>query len=1546
MALIGLLVLAPSLPHAQLAPKRLSDWLLQQSIDPNAYPLGLSWRVPGEVVSQSELRLDLLRSLSGRDRGVKADAGVLGQLRDWVRTLPVTGRVPVAVADARWLQANSSRDPVLQPGDSVVLPKRPRTVTVVTARGTRCAVTHAPGFEAMAYVRVCSPGASLRADWAWMAQPDGRVQRFGVAAWNREAQDEPAPGAWIWAPPRDGGFPERLSQTLITFLATQGPAPDPQPVASEFAPIASEPASASIASKLAPTSIASKLAPTSIASKLAPTSIASKLAPTEKLVGRDSLFVARSTSAISDQGPTTNEPRTTSHEQRTTNHEQHAPGGASAAWAPSSLPELGGGVQGTGGRGFAEAGAGDAGRALVLPPPTLASRSRSLVTTASDWGGTGLLQTPSARMQEPGNLTVNFSRIYPYFQGNIMVQPLDWLEAGFRYTSVSNRLYSGDPNFSGDQAYKDKSFDAKFRLWKESAYVPQVALGFRDFAGTGLFSGEYLVASKRTGAFDWNLGLGWGYPGARGNVRNPLSLISSKFDTRTKDTGQGGNFAFGSYFHGPTALFGGVQYQTPWEPLILKLEYDGNDYQHEPQTNDQRQSSPWNFGAVYRVGRAVDVTLGVERGNTAMLGVTLHTQLDGLSMPKLNDPPRVPVALNRPQRAPDWAATSRDIAAQTDWHVRRIEQRGRELRVTLDDADAVYWRERADRAAAVLNRDAPASVDRFALAYRRGGVGVAEHLIDRDAWVARQTQPLPPREQRAALIARAPEALPSQAALYQDTPPRFETSLGPNYQQTLGGPDAFLLFQIGAAGSAKLRLSEDTWLQGGLQLGLYGNYDKFQNRGSSDMPRVRTYLREYLTTSKLTMPNLQLTHIGRRGGNQYYSMYAGYLESSFAGAGGEWLYRPFASRVAFGVDANYVQQRSFGQDFSFDNAGTQTGYRVATGHATLYWDTGWNGVQATLSAGRYLAKDLGVTVDLSREFKNGVKFGAFFTKTNVSAATFGEGSFDKGVYLSVPFDAFLTRSSNGAATAVWTPLTRDGGAKLNRSVELYDLTRARDERSLRSEAAPPRNDESIPSDRRESWSPPPQGPAAYTRVAPQPTAGQWAADAQGYEQRLIEALYLQQFRNIRVAYDGSRRLTVALSDPLAVGASLVGASPVGASPVGASLLANEQNLSNPAGASLVGASLVGASLLANKQNLSNSVGASLVGASPVGASLLANDGNREQARSYGAKSISRAVGRAARTALHLGPLDMREIRIVFAQGADPVVTYDFVDLKRLERYFDGEINAAQLADSVAVDYQDPSAREPDPLAFLDDVDTKAAAPRLADLLQPATRPLRRVANDFAGAARTAAQTDWLRAGAIGTGLVLASSVLDKRADKFAQDHGANRWLKGVNKIGNNVLPWLAIAGAGAAALDGSDPRRSRTGYAALEAGGTALLAVTGLKYAFGRARPGNELGNHAFKPFSMTAGYDSLPSGHTIITWAVATPFAQEYDAPWLYGLAAVTNLARVGSRNHWVSDTIAGSVLGYAIGKVFWESSRTPQKGAPRVLIHPSGVDLAWQFN
>jgi len=99
-------------------------------------------------------------------------------------------------------------------------------------------------------------------------------------------------------------------------------------------------------------------------------------------------------------------------------------------------------------------------------------------------------------------------------------------------------------------------------------------------------------------------------------------------------------------------------------------------------------------------------------------------------------------------------------------------------------------------------------------------------------------------------------------------------------------------------------------------------------------------------------------------------------------------------------------------------------------------------VLAKVSIGRYLAKDVGGTLDLSREFDSGVRIGAWGTWTD-AGDDFGEGGFDKGLYLSIPFDGFFATSSRDRANISWQPLTRDGGARLNRRYNLYELTRER-----------------------------------------------------------------------------------------------------------------------------------------------------------------------------------------------------------------------------------------------------------------------------------------------------------------------------------------------------------------------------------------------------------------------------------------------------------------------------------------------------------------------
>ena len=259
---------------------------------------------------------------------------------------------------------------------------------------------------------------------------------------------------------------------------------------------------------------------------------------------------------------------------------------------------------------------------------------------ASDWGSIGLLQTPTTRMMPAGSALLSYSHTTPYSHYNFAIQPLPWFETAFRYSTDGNVAY-GD--FAGTQSYLDKSIDLKVRLLKETGLFPDVAVGIRDLAGTGLFSGEYVVANKRFGNFDFSAGLGWGYLGNRGNFKNPLSIFGSSLSNRPTSDYQSGNLSFGTYFHGPTALIGGVQYQTPYPNLSLKLELDGNNYQREPFSSTLVQRSPINFGAVYRWSNA-NVTVGFERGNTAMISISVFDNLSKLAVPKVMEEPALPIS--------------------------------------------------------------------------------------------------------------------------------------------------------------------------------------------------------------------------------------------------------------------------------------------------------------------------------------------------------------------------------------------------------------------------------------------------------------------------------------------------------------------------------------------------------------------------------------------------------------------------------------------------------------------------------------------------------------------------------------------------------------------------------------------------------------------------------------------------------------------------------------------------------------------------------------
>ena len=84
-------------------------------------------------------------------------------------------------------------------------------------------------------------------------------------------------------------------------------------------------------------------------------------------------------------------------------------------------------------------------------------------------------------------------------------------------------------------------------------------MGIRDLAGTGLFSSEYIVATKNIQNFDFTLGYGWGLLGKESGISNPFSSFNEGFKNRRKSAvGQGGEFSIKQWFSGETSIIGGI----------------------------------------------------------------------------------------------------------------------------------------------------------------------------------------------------------------------------------------------------------------------------------------------------------------------------------------------------------------------------------------------------------------------------------------------------------------------------------------------------------------------------------------------------------------------------------------------------------------------------------------------------------------------------------------------------------------------------------------------------------------------------------------------------------------------------------------------------------------------------------------------------------------------------------------------------------------------------------------------------------------------------
>ena len=655
-------------------------------------------------------------------------------------------------------------------------------------------------------------------------------------------------------------------------------------------------------------------------------------------------------------------------------------------------------------------------------------------------GGVGLIQVPTARMADEGSVSLNYTDNNEYRFWSVSIQLFPWLETSARYTDVRTRLYSDSPGFSNDQTLKDKGLDVKFRVWQESNYTPEVAIGLRDFGGTGLFESEFVSLSKKLGAFDFHLGMGWGYLGAAGNITNPFCEVRQSFCERPGGiSGQGGKIEFRKFFKGAASLFGGVDYQTPWQPLTLKLEYEGNNYVNDA-AGELPQNSRWNFGASYR-WQDLTFDLNYQRGNTVGFGVHYAFNMHSANQIKIKPAP-VAVSADRSQHPANinFNTLTTNLYYNAAFLPKTIHVANNEFIIHGTSFAYRDDNEATERVGRIIASQLPEHIKTIRVVEHANNLVQVEKVIDVDAFVSAVAyQELQP-DIRSTYVRQQPDEN-SLSIVEVPEYKGFYTGAEVFWVQSFGNPEYFYMYQGGLYLGAGYRFNSDFSLAATGKLTVLENFDKFNFKVDaieSRLPRVRTFVREYVTRSKFGMENMYGHWQKEIAPAVFAQAYAGYLETMFGGAGAEVLYRPVDSTFSFGFDLNYVRQRSYEDDFSFFD------YKTLTGHFNIYWQPSFlPDTRLTFNIGQFLAKDKGVNFDFAKRFDSGIIVGGYAAITDASSADYGEGSFTKGFYISIPFDLFSVKPAKGRGRIPWVPIGRDGGQPLNRPIKLIDITEQR-----------------------------------------------------------------------------------------------------------------------------------------------------------------------------------------------------------------------------------------------------------------------------------------------------------------------------------------------------------------------------------------------------------------------------------------------------------------------------------------------------------------------
>lgn len=611
-------------------------------------------------------------------------------------------------------------------------------------------------------------------------------------------------------------------------------------------------------------------------------------------------------------------------------------------------------------------------------------------------GTVGLINMPTARFY---NEEVHGVTIYdgtPDQKITLTASPYNWMEASFFYTRIQDKLYCEYIIYEFcRQSAKDKGFNIKLRL-KEEGLLPAIAVGVYDIAGTGYYSSEYIVASYGINKFDFHFGLGWGLlNGSNTKIKNPFGLINDQFYSRpTGGSGYGGTFQPERYFSNEKiSPFFGVSHAFG-EKLLLKLEYDSTET--PGNIGYELPKEDYSFGLEYKINNNFIISLSSERGSYSSLRFVYKND------PKSSVKKYEYKEANVNENDNKYVKLIKNLE-ENNIGVNKITETSRSLGLELtqffhSDIRLIEEIIKQSSIDAGIDKDIKKDIK----------IADLDSLVEIDKAFERNSKLIYERDSRKGA----------------------NTFTRATFRPFLASREEFFKGAFLIENDTEFIIKDNLFFNTNLKYSIADNFDDLRYGPQSTFPaQVRSDVKQYLVNYDrgILIGRAQLDYHITPKKNHHIMMTAGILEDMFSGIGMEYLYHQQSSNYSLGFEIFDVYKRDYDWGFGL------LGYKNTIAHANLYYrNYGTIPFDMRLTAGEYLAGDVGSTIEFSRSFRNGVQFGVFATFTDVSREQFGEGSFDKGIFFNIPiYGNFINYT--------WKPLTKDPGATLSRRTTLQNL---------------------------------------------------------------------------------------------------------------------------------------------------------------------------------------------------------------------------------------------------------------------------------------------------------------------------------------------------------------------------------------------------------------------------------------------------------------------------------------------------------------------------